>query len=62
VDSTAWRPTPAYRVAVFTRRVLSEFRDNYVAKNRPLAAILAMVYKLRERNRLSFSKMVRLTK
>ena len=59
VDSPAWQPTPAYLAAVFTRRVLSEFRDNYVAKNRPLAAILAMVYKLRERNRLSFSKMAR---
>jgi hypothetical protein len=58
-DSPAWRPTPAYQAAVFTRRVLSEFRDNYVSKNRSLAAILAIVYKLRERNRLSFSKMVR---
>jgi hypothetical protein len=56
VDSPAWRPTPAYQAAVFTRRVLSEFRDNYVSKNRPLAAILAIVYKLRERNRLPFSR------
>lgn len=59
VDSPAWRPTAAYQAGVFTRRVLSEFRDNYVSKNRPLAAILAIVYKLRERNRLPFSKMVR---
>ncbi len=41
----SWQPTLTLRAKVFTRRVLCEFRDNYVQTNRPLAALMSTVYK-----------------
>lgn len=48
-DATAapWKPTNIYKAKVLIRRVLSEFRDNYVDTSRHLAALLMYARKVR---------------
>lgn len=45
----SWRPTATYNAKVFLRRMLSEFRDNYVQTNRTLNGLFSNVGKLRSR-------------
>ena len=41
--TVSWQPTLAYHAKVFVRRVLCEFRDNYILTNRLLAVLLSRV-------------------
>jgi hypothetical protein len=47
----SWKPTNMYSTRVLIRRVLSEFRDNYVETNKLMSALLSEVRKLRARKR-----------
>jgi hypothetical protein len=47
----SWKPTAAYQAGVFLRRMLCEFRDDYVEKSELLNVIVSNLRKLRDAER-----------
>jgi hypothetical protein len=46
-ENSPWKPTKAYKARVFARRILCEFRDNYVETNGFLSGLVSNARKLR---------------
>jgi hypothetical protein len=46
-STNSWKPTKKHNVRVFARRILCEFRDDYLATNMLMSKLLSEVHKLR---------------